>query len=66
MGRLPAGLSGPDDEAYAARVRAWVERTCAEQGIPPKLSNPAKIARVAELLSQGRQKARKRDSSKRL
>jgi hypothetical protein len=62
----PAGRSGPEEDAYRARVRAWVERTCAEQGIPAKLSNPAKIARVAELLSQGRQKARNRDSSKRL
>jgi hypothetical protein len=65
MGLPPAPPAGTD-EADQARVRAWVERMCAEQGIPSKLTNPAKIARVAELLSQGRQKARKRDSSKRL
>ena len=66
MGLPPVLPAGSDDEAYRARVRAWVERTCAEQGIPAKVTNPAKIARVAELLSQGRQKAVKRDSSKRL
>jgi hypothetical protein len=65
MGLPPAPPAGAD-EAYQARVRAWVERSCAEQGLPAKVTNPGKIARVAELLSQGRQKAVKRDSSKRL
>jgi hypothetical protein len=44
----------------------WVERTCAEQGIPAKLSDPQTIAKVAGLLAQGRQNGVRRDSSKRL
>ena len=65
MGRQPAGHPGTDDD-LAARARAWVERTCAEQGVPVKISDPQTIAKVAELLAQGRQKGVKRDSSKRL
>ena len=65
VGRPPAGRSGPDDD-LAARARAWVERTCAEQGVPVKVSDPQTIAKVAELLAQGRQNGVKRDSSKRL
>jgi hypothetical protein len=65
MGRRPAGHSGPEPD-LAARARAWVERTCAEQGIPVKVSDPATIASVAELLAQGRQNGVRRASSKRL
>jgi hypothetical protein len=45
---------------------AWVERTCADQGVPVKLSDPLAAEKVAELLSQGRQRGVNRDSSKRL
>jgi hypothetical protein len=45
---------------------AWVERTCADQGVPVKLSDPIALEKVAELLAQGRQTGAKRDSSKRL
>jgi hypothetical protein len=45
---------------------AWVERTCAEQKVPVKLSDPLLLAKVAELLAQGRQTGSNRDSSKRL
>jgi hypothetical protein len=45
---------------------AWVERTCAEQGVPVKLSDPLVLAKVAELLAQGRQTGVRRESSKRL
>jgi hypothetical protein len=64
MGRQPAGRSGSDD--LKARAIAWVEAGCAEQGVPVKLSDPVALARIAELLAQGRQAAAKRDSSKRL
>jgi len=37
-----------------------------DQGIPVEISDPLTIAKVAEVLAQGRQKAVKRDSSKRL
>ena len=64
MGRPPAGRSGADD--YKARAQAWVERTCADQGVPVKLADPLALEKVAELLSQARQHGVSRDSSKRL
>ncbi len=64
MGRPPAGRSGADD--LQARAVAWVERTCLDQGVPAKLSDPLALEKVAELLAQGRQTGVSRDSSKRL
>ena len=64
MGRLPAGRSGADE--LKARAVAWVEAACANQGVPVKLSDPVALARVAELLAQGRTSGVSRDSSKRL
>jgi hypothetical protein len=64
VGRPRAGRSGTDD--LKARAIAWVERGCMDQGIPVTISDPQTIAAVAEVLRQGRQKAVKRDSSKRL
>ena len=65
MGRPPAGRSGTDDD-LKARARAWVERTCLDQGVPVKLNDPLVLAKVAEILAQGRHTGVKRDSSKRL
>ena len=65
MGRPPAGRSGVDDD-LKARAIAWVERTCLDQGIAVKVSDPQTIADVSEVLRQGRQKGVRRDSSKRL
>lgn len=65
MGRPPAGRSGIDDD-LKARAKAWVERTCMDQGVPVKLSDPLALAKVAELLAQGRHTGVSRDSSKRL
>jgi hypothetical protein len=45
---------------------AWVERTCADQGVPVKLSDPLALEKVAEILAQRRQAGVSRDSSKRL
>jgi len=64
MGRQPAGRSGTDD--LRARAIAWVERACADQDVPVKLSDPLALARIAELLAQGRKTGSSRDSSKRL
>ena len=64
MGRLPAGHSGTDE--LKARAVAWVERTCADQKVPVKLSDQVALDRVAELLAQGSQTGVSRDSSKRL
>jgi len=61
---MPAGRSGAND--LQARAQAWVERTCLDQGVPVKLSDPLALEKVAELLSQGRQRGVRRDSSKRL
>jgi hypothetical protein len=33
---------------------AWVERTCAEQGIPVKITDPLVLAEIAEILCSGR------------
>jgi hypothetical protein len=70
MGRLPAGPSGPPSDERAARIEAWVEASCAEQGLPVKVTDRRVLAEVTELLrarpAQSRQKARRRDSSKRL
>jgi hypothetical protein len=69
MGRPPAGRSGPRDDRQA-RIEAWVERSCAEQGVPVKITDRQLLAQVAELLrerpAQKRQKGCSRDSSKRL
>jgi hypothetical protein len=64
VGRPPAGCSGTDE--LKARARAWVERTCVDQDVPVKLSDPLALAKVAEILAQGRQTGVSRDSSKRL
>ena len=64
MGRPPAGRSGADE--LKARAQAWVERTCMDQNVPIKLSDPLALDKVAELLAQGRQTGVRRDSSKRL
>jgi hypothetical protein len=45
---------------------AWVERTCMDQGVPVKLSDPLALEKVAELFAQGRQTGVSRASSKRL
>jgi hypothetical protein len=69
MGRLPAGRSGLD-ETLRARAQAWVERSCLDQNVSVKVTDPNVLMRIAELLgstaTQERQTGRKRDSSKRL
>ena len=64
MGRPPAGRSETED--LKARAIAWVEATCAVQGVPVKLTDPLALAKAAEILAQGRQTGVSRDSSKRL
>jgi hypothetical protein len=45
------------DEELLLRERAvaWVELTCAEQGVPVKLTDPLALARIAAILSSGRE-----------
>jgi hypothetical protein len=47
----PASRSSDD---WDARVKAWVERTCAEQGVPVKLSDPVALQRIADILGGAR------------
>jgi hypothetical protein len=44
----------PDD--WHERVEAWVERTCAEQGVPVKVTDPLVLPEIAEALRSGRDK----------
>ena len=39
---------------WSERVEAWVKRTCAEQGVPVKLSDPAALRRIADILGEAR------------
>jgi hypothetical protein len=36
------------------RAKAWVERHCAEQGVPVKLSDSLALAEIADILSEAR------------
>ena len=49
----------PDD--LTERAKAWVERSCAEQGIPVKITDPLVLAEVARILSLGREKRSPRE-----
>lgn len=53
-----------DVEITAEMVIAWVEETCAAQGISAKVTDPLTVSRVAALLGQDRQTASMRDGSK--
>jgi hypothetical protein len=52
-----------EQRALRERAVAWVERSCAEQGVPVKLSDPLALAEIAEILGEARdarESARKR------
>jgi hypothetical protein len=36
------------------RAKAWVERSCVEQGVPVKLSDPLALQRIADILGEAR------------
>jgi hypothetical protein len=55
-------LSAQSERDLRGRAVAWVERSCAEQGVPVKLSDPLALAEIAEILALGREK---RSSSER-
>ena len=40
--------------ALRERAVAWVERTCAEQGVLVKLFDPIALAKIAEILGEAR------------
>jgi hypothetical protein len=43
----------------AERARRWVEESTKAQGLPVKISDPATIRRVAEILREGRKRNRR-------
>lgn len=47
-------------------AQLWVERTCAEQGVAVKVTDPAAIQTVVVLLDQSRQTGSTRSGSKRV
>ena len=49
MGLLPAGLPGLTDD-LRARARQWAERSCLEQGLALKISEPRTLRDIASLL----------------
>lgn len=55
-----------DVNRTAETARAWVERTCARQGLDAKVTEMAAVERVAVLLRQTRQTGSRRSGSKRL
>jgi hypothetical protein len=40
------------------RAVAWVEKSCAEQGVPVKMTDPLALAKIADILSEARDKRR--------
>jgi hypothetical protein len=44
-------------------VRAWVERTCAEQGVPVEVTDPGTIERIAAEVRLARRARTGRDRS---
>ena len=48
----------PDD--WSERVQEWVERTCAEQGVPVKVTDPRVVREVAEILRSAREERESR------
>jgi hypothetical protein len=42
----------------AERAKAWVERHCAEQGVAVKITDPLALAKIADILSEARDKRR--------
>lgn len=49
MARLPAGSPGLTDD-LRARARAWAERSCLDQQLPLKITDPRTLRDMAQLL----------------
>jgi hypothetical protein len=47
-------VTADEERLLRQRAVAWVERTCAEQGIPVKLTDPLVLTEIAEVLRSGR------------
>jgi hypothetical protein len=49
-------VTADEERAMRDRAVAWIERTCAEQGIPVKMTDPVALAEIAAILRSGRDK----------
>lgn len=47
-------MTAESESDLARRAQAWVERSCAEQGVPVKLSDPLALQRIPDILGEGR------------
>ena len=47
-------MTADEERALRERAVAWVERACAEQGVPVKLSDPVALRRIADILGEAR------------
>lgn len=43
-------VQDPEEAGYLACVRCWVERSCAQQGVPVTVTDPVTLRKVAVLL----------------
>jgi hypothetical protein len=57
-------VTADEERALRERAVAWVEKSCAEQGVPVKLTDPLALAKIADILG-GARDARDADSRKR-
>jgi hypothetical protein len=51
-------VTAAEKRALRERAVAWVERSCAEQGVPVKMTDPLALAEIAEILGSARDKRR--------
>jgi hypothetical protein len=49
-------MSDSTAQDWSERAKAWVERTCAEQGVPVKITDPLVLDKIAKILLAGRDK----------
>jgi hypothetical protein len=47
-------MTAEEERGMRERAVAWVERSCAEQGVPVKLSDPVALRRIADILGEVR------------
>jgi hypothetical protein len=60
--RRPRTAAKDESLDRSARAKTWVEKSCAEQGVPVKMTDPVALAKIADILASGREK---RSSSER-
>jgi hypothetical protein len=53
---MPARRANDKPDDLSERAKAWVERSCAEQGVPVKVSDLLVLAKVADILLSAREK----------